>query len=146
MASNAPNPVPTLDEKYSGTPNRLTKEATASRARLYSKRTKAATKPGEQRSVRLPPDITLDVFEEAIRELKMALGKDNVEVTDQILVDGWYLEHPNTHDAMHLIDQGELVSSAVVYPGFTEEVQVVVRWANKFLIPIYPISLGRNLG
>ncbi len=34
----------------------------------------------------------------------------------------------------------------MVYPGSTEEVQIVVKWANEFEIPIYPISMGRNLG
>lgn len=36
--------------------------------------------------------------------------------------------------------------SAVAYPGSTQEVQQVVRWANHYLIPIYPISIGRNVG
>ena len=39
-----------------------------------------------------------------------------------------------------------MTCSAVVYPGSTEDVQTVVRWANKYRIPIYPISMGRNLG
>ena len=51
---------------------------------------------------------------------------------------------PNTHDMMTILDEEELVASALVYPGSTEEVQKVVRWANKFLIPIFPISMGRN--
>lgn len=51
---------------------------------------------------------------------------------------------PNTHDGFHLLDQEELVSSATFYPGSTEEVQQIVRWANEFEIPIYPISMGRN--
>ncbi|KAL1982634.1 hypothetical protein VTN96DRAFT_1069 [Rasamsonia emersonii] len=55
-------------------------------------------------------------------------------------------KHPNTHDAMHILDEEELVASAVVYPGSTEEVQKIVLWANKYRIPIFPISIGRNLG
>jgi FAD/FMN-containing dehydrogenase len=51
---------------------------------------------------------------------------------------------PNTHDMMTILDEEELVASALVYPGSTEEVQKVVRWANKYLIPIFPISMGRN--
>lgn len=39
-----------------------------------------------------------------------------------------------------------MVCSAVVYPGQTEEVQEIVRWANRHLIPVYPISIGRNIG
>lgn len=45
---------------------------------------------------------------------------------------------------MTILDEEEFVASALVYPGSTEEVQKVVRWANKYLIPIFPISMGRN--
>lgn len=45
---------------------------------------------------------------------------------------------------MTVLDEEELVASAVVYPGSTEEVQKIAVWANKYLIPIYPISMGRN--
>lgn len=38
------------------------------------------------------------------------------------------------------------MSSAAVYPSSTEETVLVVKWANKYEIPIYPISMGRNLG
>jgi len=52
----------------------------------------------------------------------------------------------NTHDAYHILDQEEMVCSAVTYPASTSDVQEIVRWANEFKIPIYPISMGRNLG
>ncbi|MAD81437.1 MAG: hypothetical protein CL912_00605 [Deltaproteobacteria bacterium] len=42
------------------------------------------------------------------------------------------------------MDEEHLVASAIVYPGSTEQVQTVVRWANAHKIPIYPISMGRN--
>jgi len=45
---------------------------------------------------------------------------------------------------MTILDEEELVASAVVYPGSTEEVQQIVHWANKYRIPIFPISMGRN--
>lgn len=68
-----------------------------------------------------------------INELKHRVGADRVSPPD-----------PNTHDMMTILDEEELVASALVYPGSTEEVQKVVRWANKFLVPIFPISMGRN--
>lgn len=45
---------------------------------------------------------------------------------------------------MTIMDDEEFVASAIAYPGSTEEVQKIVRWANKYLIPIFPISMGRN--
>lgn len=45
---------------------------------------------------------------------------------------------------MAVTDEEELVASAVIYPGDTEEVQMIVIWANKYLVPLHPISMGRN--
>jgi FAD/FMN-containing dehydrogenase len=45
---------------------------------------------------------------------------------------------------MAVTDEEELVASAVVYPGDTEDVQKIVFWANKYLVPLHPISMGRN--
>lgn len=45
---------------------------------------------------------------------------------------------------MHILDEEEFVASAVVYPSDTEDVQKIVLWANKYRIPIFPISIGRN--
>lgn len=45
---------------------------------------------------------------------------------------------------MHVAEEDDLVASAVAYPGGTEEVQAIVRWANEHQIPISPISIGRN--
>lgn len=138
-------PTPLLTENYGGTPSRLTKEAAAARARLYGNRTLPASQP-RKNGVRLPPDTAKEQFDRAIAELRATIGEQNVELSDKALVDGWYLEHPNTHDAFHIVEQEELVSSAVAAPGSTEEVQAVVRWANKYGIPLWPISLGRNVG
>jgi len=47
---------------------------------------------------------------------------------------------------MNVTAEDDLAASAVVYPSSTEEVQLIVRWANEYRIPIFPISMGRNLG
>lgn len=143
---NLPTPPPSMDDVYSGAPNRLAQEASSVKSLLSHSRTLPSKQP-RRSTVRLPPDISLEVFHTAIQDLQGQLGEANVVVNDSShLEDGWYLEHPNTHDAFHIVDHDELVASAMVYPGSTEEVQAVVRWANQYLLPIYPISLGRNLG
>lgn len=43
-----------------------------------------------------------------------------------------------------ILDDEELVASAVVYPADVDEVEAAVAWANEHLIPLYPISMGRN--
>jgi FAD/FMN-containing dehydrogenase len=45
-----------------------------------------------------------------------------------------------------VVDQEEMVCSAIAYPSTTTDVQAIVKWANEFTIPIYPVSMGRNLG
>lgn len=43
-------------------------------------------------------------------------------------------------------EPGELVASAAVAPDNAEQVQEVMKVANKYGIPIYPVSTGKNLG
>ncbi|KAI0430324.1 hypothetical protein F5Y09DRAFT_307832 [Xylaria sp. FL1042] len=136
--------VPLLSERHSGIPERLLKKAQDAKAHVLSVRTKAQST--KQRTSVYPPGVEESVFDKAVEELREQLGSVQVVLNDQPLEDGWYMEHPNTHDMMYVLDQEELVPSAVVYPGSTEEVQQVVRWANKYRIPIFPISIGRNFG
>ena len=58
------------------------------------------------------------------------------------------LDHaiPLSHDSYHILEQDDLVPSAVCWPENTGEVSKVVIWANKHNVPIWPISIGRNLG
>lgn len=92
----------------------------------------------------LPPGITRQKFNAAIEELR-GLVDGHVELHDTALDDGWYLHRPITHDAYPL-RQDDTVSSAACCPANVAQVQAVVRWANKWLIPISPLSMGRNLG
>ncbi|KAI1168518.1 hypothetical protein F5B18DRAFT_595420 [Nemania serpens] len=136
--------VPLLSERHSGIPEWLLEKAQQAKAHVLSTATKPqGTKP---RTLAYPLGVEKGIFDKAVDELREQLGAEHVALNDQPLKDGWYMEHPNTHDMMHVLDDDELVPSAMVYPGNTEEVQHVVRWANKYSIPIFPISIGRNLG
>jgi len=145
MSKTTP-PPPTLAQKYSGVPERLASVAQVAKDKFYAHKTLPETVPRRKELPRLPPGTTRENFDRAIFELRNQIGSPNVVLNDRPLVDGWYMEHPNTHDAFHVIDQEELVCSAVVYPESTAQVQSVVKWANKHSIPIYPISMGRNVG
>jgi hypothetical protein len=104
-----------LDGIYSGAPSRLHGQAVSVKGRLKENQTLPASAPRKS-GLRLPPDTTLEGFEAAIRDLKEVLGSENVEVTDKPLADGWYIDHPMTHDSFHLIEQEELISSATAFP------------------------------
>jgi hypothetical protein len=90
---DAVGPIPDLATKYSGVPSRLAQEAVAAKTRLYSQKTLPDSSSTRRRTA-LPPGVSRESFDLALRELKRALGDENVEVNDKPLVDGWYMEHP----------------------------------------------------
>ncbi|KAJ5377209.1 uncharacterized protein N7496_004618 [Penicillium cataractarum] len=144
MSSDKLAPIPTLEQKHNGVPSRLLHKAHRAKALIQD----IATKPlrPRQRLPAVPQGIERSQFFLAIDELSREIGNENVEINDKPLDDGWYMEPPNTHDGMAITDEEDLVASAVVYPASTDEVQKIVHWANKYLIPLHPISMGRNFG
>ncbi|KAK0621842.1 hypothetical protein B0T17DRAFT_618235 [Bombardia bombarda] len=144
LSQEATSDVPTLPGTHSGIPTFLLEKARKAKEGVFDTRTKPTKE--RQRLPVVPLGIERDEFMKALKELGEQLGEEHVEINDKPLVDGWYMEHPNTHDMMTILDEEELVASAVVYPSSTEEVQAIVLWANKYRVPIFPISMGRNLG
>lgn len=139
--------TPVLEERYSGIPVRLLDKATVAKENLFSNQTvKISPRRQHEELPVIPKGYPREKFNRAILALQSAIGHDNVILNVDPLDDGWYMEHPNTHDAFYLTQQEDLISCATVFPGSVEEVQIVVRWANEYLMPIYPISMGRNLG
>ncbi|KAF2865470.1 hypothetical protein BDV95DRAFT_507015 [Massariosphaeria phaeospora] len=144
----SPSPLPstpTLSNAHDGIPSRLLLKATSAKDLIYAGKTVSDT-IHLTRGLPVPQGISKPAFLAAIDDLKSALGAEHVQLNDTEIKNGWYMEHPNTHDMMPLFDFEEFVASAVVYPSCVAEVQMIVRWANKHLIPIFPISMGRNLG
>lgn len=46
----------------------------------------------------------------------------------------------------HVLPKAQFVSSAVVAPRNVPEVQAIMRLCNEFEIPVWPFSIGRNVG
>jgi hypothetical protein len=137
--------TPTLNSVHSGIPERLLPKATYAKSLIYDGKTTSDTVT-LARGLPIPQGISKKAFLAAIDELKSSLGAQHVQLNEKEVKNGWYMEHPNTHDMMPLMDSEEFIASAVVYPGSVEDVQLITRWANKHLIPLFPISIGRNLG
>jgi 4-cresol dehydrogenase (hydroxylating) len=87
----------------------------------------------------LPPNISAADFASALGELKMAVGSEWVFSSDEDVA--LYRDSYSIYWG----EPEERVASAAVAPAKVEEVQQVVRIANKYGIPLYPISTGRNL-
>jgi 4-cresol dehydrogenase (hydroxylating) len=90
--------------------------------------------------MKLPPGISSRTFNRVVRQFEQAVGREWV-FTSEADVDLY-------RDAYTPFwgEEEELVASAAVAPVTVAEVQEVVRIANRYKIPVYPISTGKNLG
>jgi 4-cresol dehydrogenase (hydroxylating) len=97
------------------------------------------TQVTKRSGVRLPPGVSEPDFSTAIRAFEEAVGRNWVfTAEDDVAL---------YRDAYSPFwgDDEERVASAAVAPDSLEQVQHVVRIANRYRIPLYAISTGRNL-
>ncbi len=88
----------------------------------------------------VPPGVSEQDFDRALSEFENAVGEQWVFTSDEDI---------DLYRDAYSIYKGEpedRTASAAVAPNTVEEVQDVVRTANRYRIPIYPISTGKNLG
>jgi 4-cresol dehydrogenase (hydroxylating) len=88
----------------------------------------------------LPPGVSERNFQRAISRFASVVGDEWVFTSDEDIALYRDAYSPLVGEAE------EKVASAAVAPDSAEQVQEVVRIANEFRIPLYPISTGRNLG
>ena len=88
----------------------------------------------------VPPGVSERDFERAVARFRSVVGSDWVFTSDEDVA--------LYRDAYSPLwsEPEEKVASAAVAPDTAEQVQEIVRIANEFRIPLYPISTGRNLG
>lgn len=96
----------------------------------------------------LPPGIHGSTFKKFTSAVAEITGSDNVNVISSAeqLHKQDYLDPSKAHDMYHILGKGYFVSSAVVAPRDVAEVQAIVRLCNEFEIPLWPFSVGRNVG
>ncbi|KAK5690017.1 hypothetical protein LTR97_012501 [Elasticomyces elasticus] len=101
-----------------------------------------------QRPLTLPPDTSLERFQDFMHRIGRIVGPDNATViaSDAELQHEDYLDPSKAHDMYYVTNKEYFVSSAVVAPRSIPEVQDVVRLCNDFEIPLWPFSIGRNVG
>ena len=87
----------------------------------------------------LPPNVSEADFNSALGEFRTAVGAAWVFSSDADVA--LYRDSYSIYWG----EAEERVASAAVAPSKVEEVQQIVRTANKYKIPLYPISTGRNL-
>ena len=86
----------------------------------------------------LPTGVNAARFQQALRAFATVVGKD------------WVLADDSDREAYSDIyapgPSSEWQASAAVAPASAEEVQAIVRLANEFRTPLWPVSRGKNLG
>lgn len=90
--------------------------------------------------MRVPSNVAPDVFATALQEFAGAVGKNWVFTADEDL-----FPYRDAYSPLRDTPEDRSASAAVA-PSSVEEVQAVVRIANKRRIPLYTISTGKNLG
>jgi 4-cresol dehydrogenase (hydroxylating) len=90
--------------------------------------------------MRVPPNVSSADYMKALGEFEQAIGREWVFTTDADL--------DLYRDAFSpfLNEPEEKIASGALAPDSTQQVQQIVRIANKYRIPLYPISTGKNLG
>ena len=85
----------------------------------------------------LPPGISENTFNDALKAFSAVVGEQ------------WVLSSDQDRDSYiddYAIDVNAHTGSAAVAPLTADEVQAIVRIANEYKIPLWPISRGKNFG
>jgi 4-cresol dehydrogenase (hydroxylating) len=91
--------------------------------------------------MRLPQGVSSADFSSALQEFANVVGKEWVFSSDEDM-----LMYRDSFTVFFGEPDLELIPGAAVGPATVEEVQGIVRVANKYKVPIYAFSTGRNLG
>ncbi len=88
----------------------------------------------------IPPGVTEQDFASALQEFSNIVGEEWVFTDDQ--------DTALYKDVYSIYQNSDLEPevSAAVAPDSAEQVQAIVRVANRYMVPLYPISTGKNLG
>ena len=86
----------------------------------------------------LPPSVPQSVFDRALNDFAAVVGRDWVLSTEE--------DRTTYLDVYALGDGSDHIASAAVAPQSVEEIQAILRIANEYKIPLWPVSRGKNLG
>ncbi|RSL57492.1 Vanillyl-alcohol oxidase [Fusarium duplospermum] len=106
------------------------------------------TSNSEANPLTLPPGIDAAVFHKFIAAAREVTGPENATIISkkEQLGKDQYLDQSKAHDMFHITGKSYFVSSAVITPRDVAEVQAIVKLCNEYEIPLWPFSIGRNVG
>ena len=86
----------------------------------------------------LPDGVSAEDFGNAIEEFAAIVGDENVFVAADNL--------SSYNKIMIPADSDDHAASGALAPASTEEVQAIIGVCDKYIIPVWPISTGKNFG
>ena len=86
----------------------------------------------------LPQGVTEQNFTNALKEYAAIIGDSNVHVSADVL--------SSYQKIMIPADPNDRASSGALTPVSVEEIQKILKVCNKYKIPVWPISTGKNFG
>jgi hypothetical protein len=87
----------------------------------------------------LPPGVSKENFDVAIRRFKDVVGEDQVYQGDALAE---YIDPYELHEA----EGKRKMPSAAIRPSTVEELRGILKISNEFNIPVWVFSRGKNLG
>ncbi|HSG34576.1 MAG TPA: FAD-binding oxidoreductase [Sphingomonadaceae bacterium] len=84
----------------------------------------------------LPPGIDQQTFDRALNEFREAIGPQWVLVSE--------LDRASYLDPFDIGDQDEHAISAALAPADTDDLKSILEIANRYRIPLWPVSMGKN--
>lgn len=90
--------------------------------------------------MKLPPNVSAARFDAAVRRFQSVVGADWVFTSDADV--NLYRDAYSPFYG----EEEEYIPSGGIGPNSVEQVQEIVRIANEYRIPLWPVSTGRNLG
>ena len=94
----------------------------------------------EDLEMAIPPGVSEQDFKQALTRFSAVVGSSWVFTSEEDVA-----LYRDAYSPLWSEDE-EKVASAALAPDSAEQVQQIVRIANEYRIPLYPISTGRNLG
>ncbi len=85
----------------------------------------------------LPPGLTQQAFDQAIAEFRAAIGEEWVFTSDA--------DRASYLDPFDMGDQDDHASAAALAPSGVEDCRKILEIANRHKVPLWPISMGKNL-
>lgn len=86
----------------------------------------------------MPAEMDRDVFAQVVRELRAIVGDDWVFADEASTISYRKSFIPDL--------RGEHIPSGAVAPASVEQVQAILAVANRYRLPLWPVSTGKNMG